>query len=130
MTEDNPVVGYTTFQNPDGTLRHEPLRKDEAELIWKACEDARKKRADLMPTEQAALDAMFQAWYRLKELGWKEAIYCPKDGTLFFAIEAGSTGIHDCHYEGDWPDGSWWTHAAGDLWPSRPILFKQKEAQP
>lgn len=60
---------------------------------------------------------------RLKELGWQEAEYCPKDGSEFKAIEVGSTGIHDCVYLGDWPKGGWWVHD-GDTYPSRPILWK------
>ena len=126
MEEDNPVVGHSTFQNPDGSFRHEPLRKSDADVIMAEVEAASKRRNELMPTERDAIQAMFQAWYRLKELGWKEAIYCPKDGSTFLAIEAGSTGIHQCHYSGDWPDGSWWTHSDGDLWPSHPILFKKQ----
>ena len=71
-------------------------------------EESKQKRIELMPTE-------------------KEAIYCPKDGTVFSAIEAGSTGIFDCIYEGEWPDGAWWALEVGDMWPSHPILFKLKE---
>jgi hypothetical protein len=76
-----------------------------------------------MPDERAALRHMFDGWYRLKELGWREAIYCPKDGTHFQAIEAGSTGIHDCNYLGEWPKGAWWIYD-GDMSPSHPVLFK------
>ena len=87
--------------------------------------DAQKAaRAEQMPTEHDCLRVMMQAYLRMKELGWNDAIYCPKDGSVFHAIEAGSTGIGTCHYSGEWPDGSWWMHDAGDLWPSRPILFK------
>ena len=78
-----------------------------------------------MPTERAAIDALWHAYQRLKELGWREAMYCPKDGSTFNAIEAGSTGIHICHYDGKWPTGHWWLHDHdGDLSPSRPIMFK------
>lgn len=90
----------------------------------KAAED---ERASAMPTEKDALKVMFSAYTRLQELGWRPAVYCPKDGTLFDAIEAGSFGIGTCHYEGDWPDGRWWMHEAGDLWPSRPILWRAKQ---
>lgn len=92
-----------------------------------AVEKMKRFRADQMPDEQAALQVMFSAWERLKELGWREAMYCPKDGTAFDAIEAGSTGIHTCFYEGEWPDGHWWIAEAGDLWPARPILFRAKK---
>jgi len=77
-----------------------------------------------MPDEASAITVLFEAYTRLTELGFKEAIYCPKDGTLFEVIEAGSTGIFKCHYEGKWPDGSYWIHNAGDLLPSNPILYR------
>lgn len=57
-------------------------------------------------------------------LGWREAIYAPKDGTVFESISAGSTGIHLCHYEGEWPEGSFWVHDVDDLWPGLPLLFR------
>ncbi len=79
-------------------------------------------------SDTAAIERMFSAYQELKRLGWNDAIYCPKDGTWFDAIEAGSTGIHNCRYEGEWPKGSWWIADAGDLWPSRPILFRLKAA--
>lgn len=85
-------------------------------------------QAARMPDDAAALAQMHDAYTRLEKLGWRPAIYCPKDRTVFEAIEAGSTGIFDCHYEGEWPTGGWWTHNAGDLWPSRPILWRPKRA--
>lgn len=88
------------------------------------CEAEEAARAADMPTEQDAINAMFRAYLRLKELGWREAIYCPKDGTRFRAIEAGSTWTFPCHYMGDWPNGFWFAEEAGDLWPFRPVLFK------
>lgn len=84
------------------------------------------KRAADMPTEAEALSVLFQAYQRLRELGWRNAIYCPKDGSTFDAIEAGSTGIHRCTYEGEWPNGRWWIYEGGDIWPASPILFKEK----
>lgn len=86
-------------------------------------------RAEKMPDERAALRQMFEAWLRLKELGWREAQYCPKDGTIFETISAGSTGIHETYYHGQWPKGTYWTFDGGDLWPDRPILFRLKEAR-
>ncbi len=118
------VVGHKTIGDGQGGHHHEPLTKREADDIWAACEAAREKRAADMPDETAALRSLFEAYQRLNELGWRDAIYCPKDGTLFKAIEAGSTGVHDCHYSGKWPEGHWWILAEGDAWPSRPILFK------
>jgi len=96
-----------------------------AEKIWEAADKAKADRVEAMPTEQDALNALQKAYQRLRDLGWRDAIYCPKDRKIFDAIEAGSTGIFKCHYEGEWPKGSWWIHDANDLWPSRPILFRE-----
>ena len=74
--------------------------------------------------------AMQEAFERLKDLGWKEAIYCPKDGTLFWAIEPGCSAAGVCQYLGTWPTGRYWMHAGGDLWPSRPALFKPMDPKP
>ena len=118
--DDDPIVGHSTFR--DG--HHEPLRKKEAESIMAAIERTAALRAEQMPDEQAAIKTLFDAWLRLKELGWKEAQYCPKDGSLFAAIENGSTGVHRCRYEGEWPDGHWWIVGDDDLYPSRPCLWR------
>ncbi|KPH74068.1 hypothetical protein [Bosea vaviloviae] len=100
------------------------LTADEAKALWDACEASSAKLAADMPTEGDALRELGRAYERLRQLGWSDAIYCPKDGSEFDAIEAGSTGIHRCQYEGDWPNGRWWIADAGDLWPSRPILYR------
>ncbi len=94
------------------------------EKIWAEAEAAEAKRAVDMPTEQDAIRVMLSAYHRLTKLGWRDAIYCPKDGSTFDVIEAGSGGIHECHYQGEWPKGTWWVSDGGDLWPSRPILFR------
>jgi hypothetical protein len=131
MTGDNDIVGHKTFStgeiNPATgfpELRHEPLTRAEAASLMAAADAAEAKRAADMPDEQSAIRAMFSAWQRLKELGWGDAIYCPKDGSTFKVIEAGSTGIFDCHYSGEWPGGHYMIEADNDLWPSRPILYK------
>ncbi len=109
----------------DGT--HVPLTKEAAAELWRDAEAAREKRAADMPDDQAALRVLFEAFQRLKELGWREAIYCPKDGRAFDAIEAGSTGIHECRYHGDWPNGSWDIYADSDVWGSHPILYRDRQ---
>lgn len=114
------IVGHKTMM--DGT--HLPITRAEADEIMAHIAAREAKRAADMPDERAAIDAMFEAFQRLKELGWREARYCPKDGSSFDVIEPGSTGIHRGHYEGTWPTGSWWLEDGGDLWPSRPILFR------
>ena len=99
----------------------------EFDRLLSSIKNKKLARADYMPDDSAALNVMFEAWQRLKELGWREAMYCPKDGTEFEVIEAGSTGIHSCHYSGEWPKGCYLVHSDGDLWPSTPILFRLKQ---
>jgi hypothetical protein len=106
------------------------MTENNFDQVLAAFEDEQQSRAKRMPAEKDALHVMFDAYQRLKELGWKEAIYCPKDGTVFDAIEAGSTGIFDCYYEGEWPKGYWWILDGGDVWPSQPILFRLKPNTP
>lgn len=98
---------------------------DRVKQIFDEVDAAKARRAVEMPAEQDVLRVLAQCHSRLRELGWTEAMYCPKDGTTFKAIEFGSTGIHDCHYEGTWPKGTWWLHDDGDLCPSRPIMIKR-----
>ena len=74
--------------------------------------------------EKALLSAMFASYELLRKIGWRDIIYCPKDGTRFLGICAGSTGVCPHYYQGKWPDGSWWAEDSGDLWPSHPILWK------
>ena len=88
-----------------------------------------------MSDEAYHRQCMFYHFQELKRLGWRDATYCPKDGTVFEAIEIGSTGVHDCHYEGEWPNGYFAIHDDGarDIYPSSnnsphaPILFREKE---
>ena len=130
MPSERKIVGHKTFRDGPLRFRHEPLYEDEASALMAACDAADKKRAEDMPDEKSAVQAMMEAWVRLKELGWREAVYCPKDGTVFLAIEPGSTGFHECHYAGDWPDGHWWVADDYDMYPSRPILFKPMTETP
>lgn len=126
MTEDDPVVGHKTFCDDEGKRWHEPLRQSEADEIWASIEKDRERRERELPTLEDCLRVFGDLHTRLKELGWNDAIYCPKDGSLFDVIEFGSTGIHTCHYEGEWPTGSWWVRDAGDFWPSQPTMFRLK----
>lgn len=130
--EEGPdnIVGHKTFDTGEicpetgfPKMRHEPLTRAVANAIWESADRAQKERAERMPDEQSAIRAMWDAYQRLCELGWNDPSYCPKDGTHFKVIEPGSTGIHDANYHGEWPTGSWWLYD-GDVWPSRPVLFK------
>ncbi len=77
-----------------------------------------------MPDEAAALRVMFAAYQRLQALGFREAAYCPADGQLREFIEAGSTGIHTGYRDAS----GVWIAEAGDLWPSKPILYRDPTA--
>jgi hypothetical protein len=129
MESPDDIVGHKTFDTGEigehgfPVLRHEPLTHAEGETLWARCQAAHEDRVARMPDEKSALHTMHDAYTRLKDMGWREAIYCPKDGSHFQAIEAGSTGVHDCAYWGEWPNGSW-NVFDGDIWPAHPILFK------
>jgi len=113
---------HGSYTNGDG--QRVRMTSEEAAAIWEQFEAEKAQRAVDMPDEQSAIQMLWRAQQRLKEIGWKEAVYCPKDGSTFKAIEAGSTGIFDCAYHGEWPKGSWSLFDGGDIWPGRPILFK------
>jgi len=97
------------------------------ETVLSESKEQEKRRAEKMPSESDALKQMFNAFLRLKDLGFKDSMYCHKDGSKFESIEAGSTGIHkETVYYGVWPNGQFFIFDNGDLWPSRPILFREK----
>ena len=133
---ENPtdIVGHKSFDTGERDpatglpiLRHEPLTRAEADAIIAGWDADQKRRAETMPTERDAIIAMWEARQRLIELGWRDAVYCPKDGTPFQIIEAGSTGVFDAVYSGEWPHGYIVTHDDSDSYVSKPggtILFK------
>ena len=100
-----------------------PFTKEEAQALVELARLQQAERAERLPDVETALTVMTQAWHRLRELGWREAMYCPKDGSMFEVIEAGSSGIHVAYYHGEWPNG-WWIADEGDSWPSHPILWR------
>ena len=116
--ESNPIVGHMTFS--DGS--HAPLRHIDAEALWAKVEEETARRTADMPTEQDAIKRLHDAWLRLKDFGWVEPCYGPKN-VLVSIIELGSTGIHQGSYEGEWAKGSWWIHD-GDTWPSEPAMVR------
>jgi hypothetical protein len=125
MSEPADIVGHKTLA--DGS--HLPLTRAEADELIARADEYDHRMAEQMLDEATALKVLTDAFHRLKKLGWNDAIYCPKDGSSFDVIEAGSSGIHSAHYEGEWPRGTWWIANAGDLWPSRPILYRVTEAE-
>lgn len=89
MTDDNGFHGSMTMS--DGS--HIALSADEAKAMWDAFERAQAKRARRLPNTHSALSALSSARERLRELGWSDSRYCPKDGSQFAICETGSTGI-------------------------------------
>ena len=122
--EGSEVVGHKTFSDGHGGFRHEPLTRAEADVLIAHCNSEDERRKALIPDEKAAIELMMDTYIRLKEMGWNDAIYCPKDGRAFEVIEPGSTGIFKCVYQGEWPKGTWWIVEDGDMSPSRPVLFR------
>ena len=129
------IVGHKTLHDKDG-FRHEPLTRAEADAVMVKVEESKRLRAERYPTEDDAVRGLWDAWYRLKELGWREAQYAPADRKLRRTVSIGSTGIHDayCETRSSHPLslGKWWWHPSedGDLWPHKPILYRDKEAKP
>lgn len=75
--------------------------------------------------DECALREFFMAWRTFRELGWRDVVHCPKDGTPFLGIVPGRTEIHTCFYKGEWPNGAWWTQIADEEpWLVRPCLYK------
>lgn len=119
----------------DDEMRDEVTNK-AIRTILEECEAQRRRRAELMPDEQAAIGMLYEAYTRLKELGWKNSMHCPVDGKEYRMLEAGCAAAGVGHREikrcgnckaeaGKW----FWMHDAGDWWPANPILFKEKEVQ-
>lgn len=74
--------------------------------------------------EAECLRSLVHIKLRLEELGWRDIIYCPTDGTHFLAIEFGVPVPGVCFYDGEWPHGRWWMVEQGDLFPAKPIMWK------
>ena len=88
--------------------------------------DADKRQKDWREAgEIKLLEQLNDAYEGLKACGWQEAVYCPKDGTRFLAIDMGSAGVFPCYWMGNKLNGGgFWSEAHGDLWPARPVLWK------
>jgi hypothetical protein len=99
------------------------LSAEESETLWHSVQAHKADIEKRLPDEQLAIHAMTEAFHRLKDFGWHEAIYCPKDGSSFSVLEPGSSGIHRCHYYGEWPDGGWMIEEDGGC-PSHPVLYR------
>ena len=134
MSDANPddIVGHKTYRDRDG-FRHEPLTRAEADALLESVAAAKRTRAERYPTEEVAVHGLWEAWYRLIELGWKEAYYAPADRKVRLTVSLGSTGIHDAYCEPRQQPPinalKWWWHPSddGDLYPHDPILYRDKD---
>ena len=129
---DDDVVGHKTFHDGKGGFRHEPLTRGEADALWAAAERRKGERAAKYPTAQDCVNEIFEACYRLEELGWKRTDLAPPDGVIKDTISLGSSGIHKAYCEPRTSPSSerrWWWHPSddGDLWPHSPIYYKPTE---
>ena len=97
------------------------LTEAQKQELWDAAMKAKAERAERLPDEAACLRALADGVHRLQELGWRDASYAPTDSSPLQLIEAGSTGIHDGYRD---TERRFWITDDGDLWPSRPILFR------
>ncbi len=128
MTENHIVQGWATLE--DGSRVQ--LSQEECEALIANVEANEARKAELMPTTQEAVRLMFDAYDRLRKLGWSQGCYCPKDGTEFAIIQHGSTGIFTGHYQGEWPKGyvhceDEVSHPDGLLWKSIDKLTEWEE---
>ncbi len=94
---------------------------------WQYTEEEKKNLAEKYPTTEDCLAAIAEINSRLVNLGWNNAIYCPKDGTSFDAIEFGCSTIFDCWYDGEWPNGRYWACYGDDIDICRPVLFRPRK---
>lgn len=113
------MANKTGFACGDGGCL--PLSEEQATAIWDLAMRQKSDRAERMPDTESAVRAMCDATNRLRELGWRDAMYAPKDRPLLL-IEAGSSGIHHGYRD----DIGFWIED-GDTWPSRPVLFREQE---
>ncbi len=118
MTENHIVQGWATLE--DGSRVQ--LSQEECEALIANVEANEARKAEMMPTSREAVRLMFDAYDRLKKLGWRQGCYCPKDGTEFAVIEHGSTGIFTGRYSGEWPKG--YVHVEDEVCRPNGILWK------
>jgi len=79
------------------------------------------------PEETQFLAAMFQAYDDLRNLGWRESMYCPRDRSTVLLISAGTTGI----FEGYRDEEGWFWCYDGDVVALRcdPVQGRRRKAE-
>lgn len=102
------------------------LTESEKQAILANAIARQKARAELMPDDATAIRYATDAVHRLHELGWRDVMYAPCDGSPLELIEPGSSGIHRGYRDAErrfWIDD-------GDTWPSSPMLWRGVTAPP
>ena len=102
------------------------LNKIEQKKLWSEIEENEKKRAEKMPDEKSAINQLHEAYLRLIDFGWKEMAFCPKNQSMFTALEIGSKAIVRCrsmHKDGK---RCYWIFD-GDFWPVNPVLWRRRK---
>lgn len=112
-TEPRPV----TPEVNEAWIAEERKRRDiERQLGWPTGSIVRPFAGD----EAEAIRLLQRIQLRLKELGWRDAMYAPKDGSTFDCIEVGCTAVlTNCTRD----EIGFWHHDT-DTWPMCPILFR------
>jgi hypothetical protein len=130
MTEE--AVSYKVTMYADGTSKKEPLTKAESDAIEAEHQAHKQRMLELMPDEQAAIDLLAAAYFRLRDLGWRDTDFPPAHDTPVMVIENGSTAKHEAVFMRTsnlkmLPNGVWCI--TGGLFgpsPSAPVLWKPK----
>lgn len=80
-------------------------------------------------TQQTYISNLTDSYHKLIDLGWRDIVYCPKNGQLFDVLLLGDPIIRSCFYWGRWPHGEWVFPDYPDLTIdcSKLILFKPKD---
>ena len=103
--------------------------EEQARQIMAALDADKAKGIDEMPDIEHALRVFTRAYRRLIDLGFREIIYHPKDGSTFEVIEPGSTGIFPCQFWTEPTRGSFWIMQDGGS-PSHPVLWRAIQPVP
>lgn len=98
MSEDKEYSGSMTTTDGKRVM----LTPAQARAIWEECERKDAERAKTYPDSLSCLRAMSSAEERLKQLGWRDGRYCPRDGSTFATCQVGSTGM----WKGFWSEDS------------------------
>jgi hypothetical protein len=129
MSDEQFIAGWAKLA--DGSRI--AISEQDARAMMAQVEANEARKAAAMPTTKEAVSALFDAYDRLRQLGWSEGSYCPKDGSPFAAIQRGSTGIFTGFFDGEWPYDfahieNAGTHPHGFMWKPLDKLTEWEEA--